>query len=100
MEVNVDERRIKKSIFICRIVTIFSAILYFIFVVFLVQSSKGDMKWTYGLEYLLKAIGTLLNIGVFLPPFLILYFRNKIKSSETEDRIKKLEQEIERLKKK
>ena len=81
-----------KWIFICRIITIISAVLWLVFMLLLTTSdpfSWGDSAWS-----ALKIATYALSAGIFLPPVIVACIRY----NERDKRIKKLEAEVERLK--
>jgi len=74
------KQKYRKAIFACRIVTISSALMLLIFIAILWGSLlDGDMSWTYGVENVIYGIVKILSVGVFIPPFVIIGIRLKIK---------------------
>lgn len=95
-----SEEKHSKAVFICRIVTVLSAIVLFILIT-VMMTSKGDNSWLDGAgRYIFLGAVYVLSAGTFLPPFIMIGLKIKTQSKATEDKIKALEQEIDRLKKK
>lgn len=91
-----NEQKYKKAIFICRLVTISSGVLLLILLAVVSRNFYDGMDDI--MLNLVEIIMKILGIGIFLPPFIIIGFKQKIKDEKSEARIDALEQEFEYLK--
>ena len=93
-EGNMSEHKIKKYIIISLIIAVLSIIAVLTVVIITVNIEN----WNSEISAILKMINRASWACYLVSMFAIAFFRQKIKTQKTDDKIKKLEQEIEWLK--
>jgi hypothetical protein len=75
-----SKQKCKKIIFVCRIVTVCSALLMLIVATMFFMTLRNDLSWLIGIGgYLFSGLAIILFGGTFIPLFIVIGLRLKIK---------------------
>ena len=88
----------KKGIMICRITVVVSLVAVF---ALMITIANFDIEnWNNTVSTIMKSLNYILWAFISISFIVMIGLQQKMKDQKTEDRIKELEQEVERLKKK